>query len=104
MGTTLAFPGPVPKAGSGLGYLQGRNQFGTRCLLVALLALVDQRRTLVLVVVGHLAIEAVVALVVVDVSIRMDRLDLALHRAQLAGAATFLATLEPVEQAELAGH
>ena len=44
------------------------------------------------------------ALVVVDVPIRVDRLDLAFHGAQLAGAATFLATLEPVEQAELAGH
>src|SRR5690606_6225210 len=90
---------------SGFSHLYSGNQLGVRSgLPAALLALVDQRRTLVVVVVGHLAIEAVVALVVVDVTIRVDRLDLAFHGAQLAGVATLLATLEPVEQAELAGH
>src|SRR5690606_7226339 len=90
---------------SGFSHLYSGNQLGVRSgLPAALLALVDQRRTLVLVVVGHLAVEAVVALVAVDVAVRMDRLDLAFHGAQLAGVATLLAPLEPVEQTELAGH
>src|SRR5690606_24997342 len=91
---------------SGFYYVLSRNQLRIRRFLASCLALVlqDQRRTLVLVVVGHLAIEAVMALVVVDMAVRVDGLDLAFLGAQLAGVAAFLAALEPVEQAHPAGH
>src|SRR5690554_7129109 len=44
------------------------------------------------------------ALVVVDMPIRVDGLNLAFLGAQLAGVAALLAALEPVEQAHPAGH
>src|SRR5690606_2881266 len=72
--------------------------------LAALLVLQHQRRTLVLIVVGHLAIEAVMALVGIDAPVRMDGLDLALVGANLTGLTAFLAALEPVEQAQLGGN
>src|SRR5690606_37924823 len=55
-----------------------------RCLLATFLALVHQRRALVFVVVGELAVEAVVTLVGVDPAVRVDGLDLAFAGAQLA--------------------
>src|SRR5690606_31714723 len=98
--------GSLGRRWSGFYYLHYRNQLLIRRFLATCLALVlqDQRRTLVLVVVGHLAIEAVMALVVVDMPIRVDGLNLAFLGAQLAGVAALLAALEPVEQAHPAGH
>src|SRR5690606_9370720 len=48
-------------------------------------------------------VRAVIAFVVVDMPIRMDGLDVAFLGTQLAGVATFLAALEPVEQPYAAG-
>src|SRR5690606_21428814 len=56
----------------------------SRLVTLSLLLLGDKRGTLVLVVVGHLAIQTVVALVGIDPSIRVDGLDLAFIGAQLA--------------------
>src|SRR6185312_14124896 len=70
----------------------------------ALLALLYHRWALVVVDAGDLAIQAVVAFVEVDAAIRMDRLDLALVGADLAGAAALGASAQPFEQSPASGH
>src|SRR5690606_18538860 len=89
----------------GFHYLHYGDQLIIRRLLATRFALVFQyqRGTLVFTVVSHLAVQAVMAFVVVDMPIRMDGLDLAFLGTQLAGVATFLAALEPVEQPYAAG-
>src|SRR5690606_21191724 len=73
---------------------------GRPCRGFALFALdpaLDAHRALVVVVVENLAVQAGNALIGIDVSFRMDRLDRALVEAAHARIAAFAIALEPVE-------
>src|SRR5690554_6433316 len=76
------------------------------CILTTALAaaLNNQRRALVVIEIGHLAIQAVVALHVVDGAIRVDRLYFTLVVTQPARVTALLAALEPVEHTQLGGQ
>ena len=81
----------VPASPAGTGAAGGD---GARRLL-AFLAQLDERHALAVVVVGDLAVEAVVALVGIDLAGGADRAHLALVGAGLAGAAALLAAAQP---------
>src|SRR5690554_3622860 len=68
------------------------------CRLLALFALHHHGRTLAVVVVGDLAVQAVVAFVGIDVSLGMNRLDMTLVGTDLAGLAALFMPTQPVEQ------
>src|SRR5690554_50021 len=70
-----------------------------RCIVTTALAptLDDQRRTLVVIEIGHLAIEAVVAFHVIDVPVRMDGLHFAFMVSEATWIPALLAAFEPVE-------
>ena len=57
----------------------------------------DQRRALVVIEIGHLAIQAVMAFHIVDVPIRMDGLNFTFVITQPAGVSTLPTPFEPVE-------
>src|SRR5690554_4699011 len=79
-------------------HLNHRNLFRpARCILTTALAtaLHNQRRALVVIEIGHLAIQAVVAFHIVNGAVRVDRLYFTLVVTQAARVTTLLATLEP---------
>src|SRR5690554_2409213 len=64
----------------------------------------NQWRALVVVEIGHLTIQAVVAFHIVNGAVRVDRLHFTLVVTQAAGITTLFATLEPVKHPQLGGQ
>src|SRR5262249_6580676 len=62
--------------------------------------LLDHHRAVTVVVVEHLAVQALDAFVGIDHPLGMDRLDGAFVPAALAGRAAFLVALQPIEHAD----
>ena len=80
--------------------IRGDNAAGLVPTVLTLLAFFYQRRAALVVPIGDLALQAVMAFVVDDLTRGLDRGDLALVTAGLAGRAALIATAQPVKNTE----